>query len=195
MRSNEMISTKSIKKKISNQRNALNDTFRIESSNSQSIKRDRKKSKKFFAEINFVIDSDFCFFINHANESIDDHFNRSINDSNCFLIKNSFHSFQFIDSKQKKISDLLKKKIFEFVNERDVSSDIRVFNARFVNEIRNENTKKTYEKSQLIIQTYNDSKKIKFSFNHQSFNEWINVWFYALSSWSKIIWSNYIFKI
>ena len=40
-----------------------------------------------------------------------------------------------------------------------MSLDIRVFNARFVNEIKNENTEKTYEKSQLIIQTYNDSKK------------------------------------
>ena len=109
--------------------------------------------------------------MNHANESIDDHFNRLIDDSDCFLIENSFHSFQFIDSKQKKISDLLKKKIFEFVNERDVSSDIRVFNARFVNKIKNENTKKTYEKSRLIIQTYNNSKKIKCSFNHRLFNE------------------------
>ena len=97
-------------KKISNQRNTSSDTFRIESSNSQSIKRDRKKSRKFFVKINFVIDSDFCFFMNHANESIDDHFNRSIDDSNCFLIENSFHSFPFIDSKQKKINDLLKKK-------------------------------------------------------------------------------------
>ena len=97
--------------------------------------------------------------MNHANESIDDYFNRLIDDSNCFLIENSFHLFQFIDSKQKKISDLLKKKIFEFVNKRDVSLDIRVFNARFVNEIKNENTKKTYEKSRLIIQTYNDSEK------------------------------------
>ena len=62
-------------KKNSNQRNALNDTFRIESSNSQSIKCDQKKSKNFFIKINFVIDSDFCFFINYTNESIDDHFN------------------------------------------------------------------------------------------------------------------------
>ena len=38
-------------------------------------------------------------------------------------------------------------------------SDIRIFNVRFVNEIKNENTKKTYEKSRLIIQTYNDSEK------------------------------------
>ena len=97
------------KKKISNQRNASNDTFRIESLNSQSIKRDRKKSKKFFVEINFFIDSDFYFFINHANELIDDHFNRSIDNSNCFLIENSIDLFQFIDSKQKKIFDLLKK--------------------------------------------------------------------------------------
>ena len=80
-------------KKISNQRNASNDTFRIESSNSQSIKRDRKKSKKFFVKINFIIDSNFCSFMNHANESIDNYFNRLIDDSNCFLIENSFHSF------------------------------------------------------------------------------------------------------
>ena len=159
MRLNEMISIKSIKKKISNQRNALNDTFRIKSSNSQSIKRDRKKSKKFFIKINFVIDSDFCFFINYTNKSIDDHFNWSIDDSNCFLIENLFHSFQFIASRQKKISDLLKKNVFEFINERNVSSNIRVFNARFVNEMKNENTKKIYEKSRLIIQTYNDSEK------------------------------------
>ena len=97
-------------KKISNQRKASNNTFRIELSNSQSIKRDRKKSKKFFVKINFIIDSDFCFFINHANKLIDDHFNQLIDDSDCFLIENSFYSFQFIDLKQKKISDLLKKK-------------------------------------------------------------------------------------
>ena len=40
MRSNEMISTKSILKKISNQQNASNNKFRIQSSNSQLIKRD-----------------------------------------------------------------------------------------------------------------------------------------------------------
>ena len=109
--------------------------------------------------------------MNHANKSIDDHFNRLIDDSDCFLTKNSFHSFQFIDSRHKKINNLLKKRIFELINERDVLSDIRVFNARFVNEIKNENTKKTYEKSRLIIQTYNDSKKITFSFNYRLFNE------------------------
>ena len=59
----------------------------------------------------------------------------------------------------RKKSAIFKKKNFKFVNKRDVLSDIRVFNARFVNEIRNENTKKTYKKSRLIIQTYNNSKK------------------------------------
>ena len=38
-------------------------------------------------------------------------------------------------------------------------SSIRIFNARFVNEIKNENTKKTCEKSRLVIQAYNDSEK------------------------------------
>ena len=59
----------------------------------------------------------------------------------------------------KKNQRFIKKKIFEFVNKRDVLSNIRIFNVRFVNEIKNENTKKTYEKSRLIIQTYNDSEK------------------------------------
>ena len=56
-------------------KNALNDTFCIKSSNLQFIKRDQKKSKFFFAEIVFVIDSDFCFFMNYANKLTDNHFN------------------------------------------------------------------------------------------------------------------------
>ena len=89
-------------------------------------------------------------------------------DSTNFLIENSP---QFTASKQKKINDFLKKRIFKLADKNDVSSDIRIFNARFVNKIKNENTEKTYEKSRFVIQTYNDSKKIKFSFNHQSFNK------------------------
>ena len=36
---------------------------------------------------------------------------------------------------------------------------MRVFNSRFVNEVKNADTKSTFEKSRLIIQTYNDSTK------------------------------------
>ena len=70
-----MILTKLIQKEISNQRNTSNNTFRIELSNLQLIKRDRKKLKKNFVKINFVIDLDFCFFMNYANKSIDNYFN------------------------------------------------------------------------------------------------------------------------
>lgn len=97
--------------------------------------------------------------MNYINEFFDDHFNSSTNNSNHFLIENLFQLFQFIVSKQKKINELLKKKIFNLINKNNVSSNIRIFNARFVNEIKNENTKKTYEKSRLIIQTYNDFEK------------------------------------
>ena len=70
---------------------------------------------------------------------------------NYFLIE---ISFQFIVSKQKKINELLKKKNFKFVNISEIFQNIKIFNARFVNEIKNENTEKIFEKSRLIMQTY-----------------------------------------
>ena len=59
-------------------------------------------------------------------------------DSTCFLIENPL---QFIASKQKKNERFTGKKIFEFVDESDVSLNIRIFNARFVNKVKKENTK------------------------------------------------------
>ena len=135
-----MILTKSIKKNLS-QQNASNDTFCIESSNTQLIKRDRKKSKIIFRWNQFCHWFKFLFFINHVYKLINDYFNQLINNSNYFLIENLFYLFQFIDLKQKKINDLLNF-FFKFVNKRNVLSNICMFNARFVNEIKNENTKK-----------------------------------------------------
>ena len=45
--------------------------------------------------------------------------------------------------------------MFEFVIV-DLSSNIRVFNFRFVDKIKNRKTKKTFEKSRLMMQIYND---------------------------------------
>ena len=93
MQSNEMILTKLIKKKF--QINKMHQTIRF-ASNYQIRNRlnaIEKNRKKFFVEINFIINLNFCFFINSTNESIDDHFNRSIDNLNCFLIENSFHLF------------------------------------------------------------------------------------------------------
>ena len=86
----------------------------------------------------------------------DDFFDDVRDYSNHFLIE---ISFQFIVSKQKKIDELLKKKIFKFVSISEIFQNIKIFNARFVNEIKNENTKFFFEKSRLIMQTYNDFNK------------------------------------
>jgi ethanolamine utilization protein EutP (predicted NTPase) len=55
--------------------------------------------------------------------------------------------------------DLFKKKIFELVKKKDIPQDIRIFNSRFVNKLRNQGTNKIFKKSRLIIQAYNDKKK------------------------------------
>ena len=109
MQSNEMISAKLIRKKKF-QINKMHRTIHFALSHQIRNRSNAiEKNQKIFAKINFVIDSDFCFFMNHANKSIDNHFNQLIDDSDCFLIEKLFHSFQFIDLKQKKISDFLKK--------------------------------------------------------------------------------------
>ena len=134
----------------------LSNVSNIESSVVQSIKRDRERSRKFSVQINFVIQSDICFLMNNFDFMFDDFFDDVRDYSNHFLIE---ISFQFIVSKQKKIDELLKKKIFKFVNVNEIFQNIKIFNARFVNEIKNENTEKIFEKSRLIMQTYNDFNK------------------------------------
>ena len=155
-------------KKNSNQQNTSNDTFRIESSNLQSIKRDRKKSKNFFVEINFVINSDFCFFMNYANKSINDYFNRLINDLNYFLIENSFRSFQFINLKQKKISHLLKKNNFQICQQTQCVIKHSCFQRTF----RKWNQKWKYEKNIQKIAINNSN--VQWFKKKSNFNSIIN---------------------
>jgi hypothetical protein len=65
----------------------------------------------------------------------------------------------FIAFRQKKIADLLEKEIFLSVNKRNVSANIRIFNSRFVDEVKNSGTEKTFEKFRLVMQTFNDQNK------------------------------------
>lgn len=106
-----------------------------------------------------MVDSDLCFFMDHMDELIDDRVNQPADNSACFLIDDSSQSFQFTTSRQKEINGLLEKGVFELASERDVPPGTRVFNARFVDEIRNEGTEQAYEKSRLVVQAYNDSEK------------------------------------
>ncbi len=96
----------------------------------ESIKRGRGRSKKYSASIANVI-------------------------FNIISIDSSFTAFR-----QKEIIDLLEKEIFLSVNKRNVSANIRIFNSRFVDEVKNPDTEKAFEKFRLMIQAFNDQNKI-----------------------------------
>jgi hypothetical protein len=101
----------------------------------ESIKRDRDRFRKYLASIANVI-----FNIININSS---------------LIDSSFIAFR-----QKEIVDLLEKNVFLSVNKKNVSTNIRIFNSRFVDEVKNSDTEKTFEKFLLVMQTFNDQNKI-----------------------------------
>ena len=65
----------------------------------------------------------------------------------------------FIESRQKEISGLLEKGVFEVVLASDVPKGVRIFNSRFVDEMKNIGTAAAFEKSRLVVQAYNDEGK------------------------------------
>jgi hypothetical protein len=66
---------------------------------------------------------------------------------------------QFSASRQKELSGLLEKGVFKIVKLADVPQGVRLFNSRFVDEIKNPGTDKAFEKSRLVVQAYNDQEK------------------------------------
>ncbi len=66
---------------------------------------------------------------------------------------------QFAAFRQKEINDLIEKDVFQSVKINDVSFDVRIFNFRFVNEIKHLDTDKAFEKSRFVVQTFNDQNK------------------------------------
>jgi hypothetical protein len=65
----------------------------------------------------------------------------------------------FAESRRKEINDLLKRQVFEIIITSKVLKDVRIFNFRFVDEIKHSGTPQAYEKFRLVIQTYNDHEK------------------------------------
>ena len=65
----------------------------------------------------------------------------------------------FVKSRKKEINDLFEKNCFEVVSISDVLHEVRIFNSRFVDEIKNIGTIDAYEKSRLVVQIYNDDGK------------------------------------
>jgi hypothetical protein len=96
----------------------------------ESAKRDRGRPRKYLASIANVI-------------------------FNIISVDSSFTAFR-----QKEIVDLLEKEIFLSVNKKNVSANTRIFNSRFVDEVKNSDTEKAFEKFRLVIQTFNDQNKI-----------------------------------
>ena len=75
------------------------------------------------------------------------------------LLQNEIVLSFFVESRRKEVNELLKKNCFEIVFIESIFEEIRIFNSRFVNEIKHEKSIAIFEKSRLIIQIYNDHDK------------------------------------
>jgi hypothetical protein len=58
---------------------------------------------------------------------------------------------QFVHSRQKEVNGLIDKGVFQLVHKTDIPQGIRIFNSRFVDEIKNKGTDKAFEKSRLVV--------------------------------------------
>ena len=116
-----------------------------------SIKRDRDRSRKHSIKVMKYDSSNLCFMINDVV-----FFSVSFSFSLLYI---DAALFSYTTFRQKEISGLLKKIIFKFVNHAEIFFNARIFNVRFVNEIKNADIEKTFEKSRLVMQTYNDQIK------------------------------------
>ena len=67
----------------------------------------------------------------------------------------------FVKSRKKEINGLFEKNCFEIISTSDVFHETKIFNSRFVNEIKNIGTIDAYEKSRLVMQIYNNDDKTK----------------------------------
>jgi hypothetical protein len=120
---------------------------------SNSSKRDRDRSRKHFASIVYL---SFVFntIVDFALTSI-----------SLFAVAFKFDSIvhialsQFAAFRQKEINDLIEKDVFQSIRTDDVSFDVRIFNFRFVNEIKHFDIDKAFEKFRLVMQTFNDQNK------------------------------------
>jgi hypothetical protein len=65
----------------------------------------------------------------------------------------------FVKSRRKEINNLLEKRVFELIIIDAVFRNVRIFNFRFVDEIKHSDIADVYEKFKLMIQTYNDHDK------------------------------------
>jgi hypothetical protein len=66
---------------------------------------------------------------------------------------------RYSTSRQKEINGLLEKGVFRIIPAASIPSNARLFNSRFVDEVKHQGTPQAYEKSRLVVQAYNDQEK------------------------------------
>ena len=109
------------------------------------VKRGCGQPRRYPEQANIVAPLDICFLIDKFD---------------VFINKNSdAHLAQYTASRQKEITGLLEKGVFKIVTSKDVLSNTRIFNSQIVDKIKNAGIDKTYKKSWLVVQAYNDQKK------------------------------------
>ena len=119
--------------------NVENRSFFNDDSAIQPIRRGRGRSRKQISGKNFIFTSDIYFFSN-ANKFAPNH-------------------HPYVESRKKKMIELIEKRMFISINKKKMSEGMRIFNSRFVDEMKNVDTNSAFEKSRLIVQAYNDSIK------------------------------------
>jgi hypothetical protein len=126
---------------------------------SNSSNRDRGRLRKYSASTAYLS------FVFNTTDDLDFAFVFASTAILAFAVVFKFDSVvhivlsQFAAFRQKEIEDLIEKDVFQLVSKDDVSSDVRIFNFRFVNEIKHFDIDKTFEKSRLVVQTFNDQNK------------------------------------
>jgi hypothetical protein len=66
---------------------------------------------------------------------------------------------QYETSRQAEVIGLLEKGVFKVTPRSKVPKGVRIFNSRFINEVKNQGTDKPVAKSRLVVQAYNDDEK------------------------------------
>ena len=66
----------------------------------------------------------------------------------------------FEGSRLDEVNGLIERGVFNPIPIQDVPAGVRIFNSRFVDEIKNKGTSEAFEKSRLVIQAYNDTGKV-----------------------------------
>jgi hypothetical protein len=116
---------------------------------SNSFKRNRDRSRKYFASIaylSFIFSTIVDLVLALASISTFALAVVSKLDSIVHIALSQFASFR-----QKEINDLIEKNVFQSVSKNDVSFDVCVFSFRFVDEIIHFDIDKAFEKSRFVV--------------------------------------------